>query len=107
MTNDETMVFLEWSDQRTNNVTMSKANPEDCLYRGIFGINKNGNLLLTGCKDEIRYIRIHSSKYGNHIATLVNGTLQDLPPDDTDDLPGKYVYHVKCSQIEPFLIRHV
>ena len=96
---------LTWSDQRKTEVTLTKGQSQFCIYKGSFVEDLNSRILVTGCKNEVKMVQIHSFVYGDTFATaLLNGTVILLEnsedPNPTTEATGQTVILKKFGMIE-------
>ena len=62
---------LEWANGIKKTIDLKKdIISNDCIYNGQIGDSEKNHVLVTGCKDEIKHIQIHSKIYGDTLATI-------------------------------------
>lgn len=62
---------LEWSNGIKKSIDLKKdIISNDCIYNGQIGDEEKSHVLVTGCKNEIKHIQIHSKIYGDTLATI-------------------------------------
>ena len=70
-------VTLKWSNNETSSLNLKRLNWNHCIYKGSFEDESNSTVLLTGCRNEMRGIQIHSVIYGDTLASVAaNGDIQ-------------------------------
>ena len=80
---------LEWSNGIKKTIDLKKDSiSDDCIYNSQIGDEeKIGEVLVTGCKDEIKHIQIHSEIYGDTLATIdSNGNIELFSEPLTDEI---------------------
>ena len=64
---------LEWSNGIKKSIDLKKdIISNDCIYNGQIGDEEKSHVLVTGCKNEIKHIQIHSKIYGDTLALTKN-----------------------------------
>ena len=80
---------IEWSNGIKKTIDLKKDSiSDDCIYNSQIGDEeKIGEVLVTGCKDEIKHIQIHSEIYGDTLATIdSNGNIELFSEPLTDEI---------------------
>eukprot|EP00092_Neocalanus_flemingeri_P003242 GFUD01003471.1.p1 GENE.GFUD01003471.1~~GFUD01003471.1.p1 ORF type:complete len:488 (-),score=64.25 GFUD01003471.1:20-1483(-) len=62
----------------------------DCIYEGKVAKDPRSNVLVTGCKQDSVSVQIHSQTAGDHIFSLVNGTIAYPDLSEPEHYPEYY-----------------
>ena len=80
---------LEWSNGIKKRIDLKKdIIYNDCIYNGQIGDEEKSHVLVTGCKNQIKHIQIHSKIFGDTLATIdLYGNIEVFSePDLTDKI---------------------
>ena len=80
---------LKWSNEFEMTAQLDNIGVE-CMYQGSIPGDNSSILLVTGCKNEVQDIQIQSSKYGDTLGTVLNGTVELLYSSDSDGVTNSY-----------------